>query len=440
MNRSLWGNRDFLILWLGQALSVLGSAISRVAIPWLVLDLTGSAAHAGAMTAVGFVFYMVLALPSGVWVDRFDRRRIMIGADIARTVFMGSVPVAALFGSVSVAHLYVVQAVTASASALFDMGYVACLPNLVRKDQLQAANSRIQGTEAFAAIAGPAIGGVLIGAVGSAATVSFDSLSFLASVATLLAIRRPFQATTVRPAETATASGDRDRKEAFWPSLVGGVRFVLRTPVLRSLIVVSVLLNLSAGLADPVELFRMKQELGFVADVVGLVFAVGGAGALVGALFSGAVSRRLPLGRIILTGFGGFVAGGVLLATARSPLGFMTAGALRSVSAVLVNVQSLSVRQAVTPDHLQGRSTAAFRTIAWGLGPPGNIVGGFAGQNWGAVPVLWVSAAVMVVALGVVVGTGLFRLASPGKVGAPAEAGGRLGADDGQVERGQSLA
>ncbi len=404
-NGPLWRNRDFLVFWSGQAFSVLGTAVSRVAIPWLILDLTGSAAHTGAMLAVGLVAYYGMAMPAGVWVDRLDRRRIMIGADLLRAVVIGSVPLAAFFGRVSLAQLYVVQAVVSATSALFDMGYIACLPNLVGRDQLQAANSRLQATDSLAYIAGPAIAGVLIGLVGAAGTVSVNSLSFIGSAASLLLIKGPFQA-------AGTAGRNR---EPFIKDLVEGLRFVWRHPVLRSLVVVFAALNLSGGVSEPVEMFRLKEELGFSADLVGLILGVGGVGSLLGAVAAEPASRRYRLGGILTAGLVGFFGAAILLALARWPSVFMVAVFVRAASVVVVNVQSISVRQGVTPDHLLGRVTGAFRTLVGGVAPAGNILGGLGGQRWGAVPVLWTAAAVLLVSLAAAVATGLSRVKSPGE-------------------------
>lgn len=201
-----------------------------------------SAAHAGLMAAVGFVPYLALTLPSGVWVDRFDRRRLMVGADLARALLMGSIPLVAATGRLTLAQLYAVQAGVSACSALFDMGYSACLPNLVQRDQLQRANSRLQATDSVASIAGPALGGLLVGVFGAAATVSVDSLSYLASVATLLAVRRSFQ---------ASAEADRPR-EPFVAAVTEGLRFVWRHQLLRALAAMGVTLNLGLAMSGAV--------------------------------------------------------------------------------------------------------------------------------------------------------------------------------------------
>ncbi|HEY3315381.1 MAG TPA: MFS transporter [Bacillota bacterium] len=386
-------------------MSVFGTAITNVAIPWLTLDLTGSAAHAGLMAAAGFVPYLLLILPSGVWVDRLDRRKLMVWADLARAALIGSIPLAGLVGRLAISQLYMVQIGIAACSALFDMGYNACLPNLVHREQLQAANSRLQATDAVAGIAGPALGGLLVGVFGAATTVSVDAISYLLSVGTLLAVRRSFQSTGAGKEPGA----GKERPKPFVSAMAEGLRFLRGHRLLRSLAVAAVLLNLAGGMSGAVQVYRMKQELSIPADAVGLVFAVGGFGSLAAALVSEAVSRRLALGRILSLGLAFIAVGWITLALAKAPTVFMAAALLASFGGVVVNIQSASLRQATTPDRLLGRVTGAFRTLAWGLAPVGSIAGGFIAQNWGAVTTFWAAAIISSFGLAWMQASGLGR-------------------------------
>ncbi|MHB8927769.1 MAG: MFS transporter [Bacillota bacterium] len=391
-------NRDFTFFWLGQSISVLGTAVSSVAIPWLTLDLTRSAAQAGLMAAVGFVPYLLITLPAGVWADRLDRRRLMVLADVTRAVLMGSIPLASALGILTIAHLYIVQAGVSAGAALFDVGQSACLPNLVERGQLQQANSRLQAAASAARIAGPAAAGVLVSIFGAAITVSADSLSYVVSVVTLMVIRRSFQSVAVRPRP----------KEGFLKSAAEGLSFLWRDQLLRALVMVAVLTNFGQAISGAIEVFRVKEELALSSDAIGLIFATGSVGSLIAALASEFISRRFRAGGIIVVGVGIGIAGGVLLAIARTVPVFAAAAFLTYSSGVILAVQTTALRQTATPDQMLGRVSGASRLLTWGLIPVGSALGGLLAQRAGAVATLWLSAAILALSLVWVLGSGLF--------------------------------
>ncbi|MHB0885291.1 MAG: MFS transporter [Bacillota bacterium] len=392
-------NRDFALFWLGQSVSVFGTAISGVAIPWLTLDLTKSAAHAGLMAAVGFVPYLLITLPAGVWADRFDRRRLMVLADVVRAALLASIPLASAYGVRTITHLYIVQAGVSAGAGLFDVGQSACLPSLVERSQIQQANSRLMAARSVATIAGPAVGGMLVGIFGAAMTVSADAWSYVVSVATLLIIRRSFQTATERPKAT----------EGFLKFAAEGLRFLWRDQILRALIMVGVMVNFGQAVSGGIEVFRVKEELALSADAIGFIFAIGSVGSLVAALLSEFISARFRIGRIIAVGVGIGLAGGVLLAMATTVPAFAVAAFLTYSSGVLLAVQLTSLRQAVTPDQLLGRVSGAGRLLTWGLIPVGSAFGGVIAQFNGAVMALWISAAILALSLIWVLGSGLSK-------------------------------
>lgn len=202
----LWRNRDFLLLWSGQAISLLGSALSGLALPLLVLALTGSPAHAGLIAAAQQLPFMILSLPARALVDRWDHKRVMVLCNAVRLVAYGSIPVAYAVGRLGMPHFYVVALVGGAAFVFFDIADNAAFPQVVPAPQLPRAASLTEAVGSTAELLGPALGGVIIGlgstvAAGAALAYGLDSLSYAVSVALLLLIRTSFQANRERVAE-----------------------------------------------------------------------------------------------------------------------------------------------------------------------------------------------------------------------------------------------
>ncbi len=159
----LWRNRSYMMLWSGQAISSIGTQVSTVAFPLLVLFLTRSPAQAGLMGAVRALPYLFFSLPAGALIDRWDRKRVMIVCDAGRAIAMGSIPVALELRHLSIVQLYIVSAVEGTLFVFFNIAEVAALPRVVSKDQLPAANAQNAATDGTSALVGPALGGALFG-------------------------------------------------------------------------------------------------------------------------------------------------------------------------------------------------------------------------------------------------------------------------------------
>ncbi len=206
--RPLWRNRDFLLLWSGQTISVLGTNISTLALPLLVLVLTHSPALAGLLTAMRLLPYLLFSLPAGALIDRWDRKAVMIRCDIVRWLALGSVPLAFASGYLTVAQLYIVAFIEGTAYVLFSLAQISALPRVVSPTHLPRAYALDTTTEYVGSLLGPGLGGLIISlarTIASGAVLAYlaDSISYLASVISLLFIRVPFQAeraVTGRPA------------------------------------------------------------------------------------------------------------------------------------------------------------------------------------------------------------------------------------------------
>jgi MFS family permease len=383
----LWRDRDFLRLWSAQTISQFGSQVSRLALPFVaILTLKATTFQIAALSAIEFLPFVLLSLPAGVWVDRLRRRPLMIAADWGRAVALGSIPIAYGFGALSLAQLYVVGFATGCLTVFFDVAYQSYLPVLVSREQLVEGNSKLEVSRSVAQIAGPGVAGALVQLITAPMAVLVDALSFVASVISLLFIR-------VR--EPAPVRNDGPTG-SIWSELREGLAVVLENPLLRSIAGCTGTSNLFGNALQAIFLLYVTRELGLQPAVVGLIYAVSGPGALLGALVAAEAARRFGLGAIIIGSIAVSELSNLLVPLASGPLPVLTgtlmlASFIGGVCTPLYNINQVSLRQAITPDRLQGRMNASMRFIVWGTIPLGALLGGALGQAFG----LWPTVAAM---------------------------------------------
>ncbi|OLZ52702.1 MFS transporter [Amycolatopsis keratiniphila] len=362
--RPLWHDRNFAVFWAVQTMSALGDAFALVALPLLVLQATGSVAQMGLLTGIAGAGAVFTGLFAGVVVDRVDRRRLMIWCDVARAVLYGAIPVCWAIEP-QVWLLYVVMAFASVFSMLFQVGYVTAVANLVDREQIVEANSRLQTTDAIAYVLGPVLAGVVAASFGSTVAIAVDAASFAVSVAGLAFIRL-----RSRAAGPGEGTGWRDVRTSF----LTGLRFLWSSPVLRAVtILLTVITFLSLGLTD-VFIYRVRNELGHGESAVGYMLGFAGAGTILGAALTARLRRRWGFGACWLSSY--VVCGiGVALMGVTGGLAVFDGAVLAySVGMALAGICSMSLRQQLTPDHLLGRVTSAFWTLHSALGPIGAAV------------------------------------------------------------------
>ncbi|MCU0489999.1 MAG: MFS transporter [Chloroflexaceae bacterium] len=374
----LWRNRHFNTLWFGQAISVLGDAFAAIALPLLIFELTNSVFQMGLVTSVSGISMLISGLFAGVLVDRMDRRRLMIWCDIGRTLVYGSIP---LMAFVVGPQLWLIFAVAIGASALsmlFQVAYSTSIPNLVDHDQLTDANSRLQITYGVGMAIGPILGGLFSNRFGPSAAIGVNALSFLVSAVCLVLIRfRPPGAD--QPVKKSALNYDE---------VVAGLRFVLTEPVLRSVTIMFFLFTLVASGGYDLFIYHLKHNLGQDDSAVGLVFGVAALGGVLGGVLAPLLRRRLGFGICFIGGMCIECAAIALIGLSPTvPLiAGLAAGMVFANTVKLIN--SMSLRQEITPNHLLGRVTSAFWIIIRTPAPIGAAVTTWVGAQVGAAPVL----------------------------------------------------
>jgi len=221
----LWKNADFVRFWLADTLSWVGSQINVLTLPLIAaLTLDASAFQVGALAAAGQAPLFLIGLFAGAWVERRTRRPILITADLARAVLLLAIPIAAVFDALSMPLLYAVAFSVGIFSVFFDVSYLSYLPALVGRDRLVEANSKLEASASGAQVAGPFLGGVLVGVLTAPFAILVDAISYLASA---LLLRR-IESEEAEPAPAAP-------HETIWRQIGNGLKYVGREPTLRAL-------------------------------------------------------------------------------------------------------------------------------------------------------------------------------------------------------------
>ncbi|MEW2119260.1 MFS transporter [Streptomyces sp. NPDC005474] len=402
---TLWRTPDFRSLWLGQTASQLGEHASLVVLPlFAVLVLGAGAGQLGVLRAVGQAPILLFSLFVGAWVDRWRARSVMVLTDVGRALALGAAAVAGLFGWLGLPVLCVVAFAVGALSVFFDVAYQVSLVRLVDRDQLVRGNSALEGSRSAAQIGGPALGGALVSLLSAPVAAASSALFFALSV---LSIRR------IRQVESVPELPERAPR--VWRRIHEGLRFVVGDSSLRTVGLASAAFQFAFAALMTVYLLFLPRELHLSGTAVGLALAATGPGALLGAVLAARLPSRFGHGTVLVVaavlGDGAF-----LCVPALHGSSVVTVAALVAVSFVfgaggqLVNVTVMAVRQAVTPDGMQGRAAATITFVGMGLTPLGSLLGGLLAQEWGPRTSLLVTAAGMLLSPAVMALSPLARL------------------------------
>jgi MFS family permease len=385
----LWRDGEFLKLWFGQGVSEIGSQVSQLALPTVAILLLGATPfQVGLLAACEFLAFPVLGLVAGVYVDRLRRRPVMIACDLGRMLALASVPIAFAFHILGMPQLYVVALVTGVGTVFFDVAYQSYLPAIISRSDLVEGNTKLQVTGSIAQMAGPALAGFLIQLVGPARAVAADATSFLLSVASLVWIRRP---------EPTPQPGTESGRRGFFSEMWEGIQVVFRSPTIWKIAGSTSTSNLGSNIFFAVFLIFAYRTLHLSPGTIGIIFGAGAVGGLFGALSASWIARRFGLGPTLFTTI---VIGGlamVLVPLAQYGLAvplLFVAMVIQSFTSPVYNINQVSLRQAITPDRVQGRMNATVRTIIWGTLPIGALIGGIIGNAYGVIPAMYIGVAV----------------------------------------------
>ena len=383
---SLWRHADFLKLWSGQSLSLIGTQVTVVAMPLVAVQFLHSSS--AQMGVLGFLSRLpfVLFLFAGVWADRFRRRPTMIVTDLGRGVAIGLIPLLFYVGGLTITWLYVIVFVAGVLGVFFEVSNQAFIPSLVDGELVPEGNAKFQISQSVAQVAGPGLAGLLITFFSAAGVIVIDAVSYFVGAFASLLIRTP---------EEPPHGGGKPPK--LFAAIGAGLKWVWVQPVIRPMMFATALyMTFTAGI-QALYVFYLSTVLHLPSSWIGFTLAFLGVGAIIGSMLSLKALRTFGPGP---SAFWATVAGNgafLLVPLAGGPraleIGLLAlAQALIGVSGPMAQVAMGSLRMRLTPNEMQGRVVATFRGLSLGLAPLGALVAGVVAQFTGLRPVLWVFA------------------------------------------------
>jgi MFS family permease len=448
----LWRHTDFLRFWSATSVSLIGDAVTRLALPLVAITLLDATPwQVGILGAAQLGPFLLVGLPAGAIIDRIQRvLRLMVIADIARAAVLLSIPLAYATGSLSLIQLYAVAFVSGVLTVFFDNASSAYLPSLIERGQLVDGNSKLEVSRSTAQIAGPGLAGLLIELTSAPVALVADAVSFLTSGALIAGIRAPARQPQAGPQPAgpplagpppagppqagpppagppqagpppagpppagpppagpppAGRGPARQRPAglglgALGREVVEGARYLIGHPYLRAIALTTTTANFFRSALLAVLLIYLVREAGASPGTIGLAYGLGNIGFLAAVLAVPAVTRRFGLGRTMRVAVSVFGPAALLVAAAPARWAVAAAAAMVLIDSFgigLHGVNQVSLRQAVTPEHLRGRVAATLRLGLMGAIPLGTLAGGALATIAGLRPALWVAAAGMFLA------------------------------------------
>lgn len=345
-----------------------GNALTLVALPILVYQLTGSAAATAAVAAVETAPYLVVGLPAGALVDRWNRRRVMVLTGAASGLAMLTVPLAHALGMLTFAHLLIVAAAVSTLFVFADAASFGVVPQMVGRDRVASATSTLVTVGTAIGLAGPLLSGVLVTLVSPAVVLGVDGFGYLLASAATARLRWDGSEAVV-----GRTPGRRLRAE-----VAEGLRYIWAMPVVRWLSLLGAGNSLAGGAVGGLLVVIGVEQLGLRANspALGWLFAAGAVGTFAASLALPRMQRRLGVGLITTTGYAVALSAVVALSTATSVIAALPLLSLLSFASTSLIVNGIVTRQVVTPGHLQSRVNTSARLIAWGGSPLGAALGG----------------------------------------------------------------
>ena len=393
---SLWRDANFLTLWSGQSLAQFGAQITELAVPVLAVLLLGASEfEIGVLNAANVAAFLLVGLPAGAWIDRLRKRHVMIAADIVRALALAAVPALWMLGVLEIWQLVAIAFVVGIATVFFDVSYQSIVPSLVRPRQIAEANGKLQATYELANIAGPGIGGWLVGVLTAPVAMLATAGTYAVSVVALL---------LTRDREEPRAVDDR---APILHEIREGLQFVFGERLLRRIVGTTATSNFFAVISTTLLPLFLLRELGFTPAAMGVVFSLGAVGGLLGAIATPHIVARVGEARAIpLSAIGCSLAALVLPVAAITPAFAFPLLVVQSFAlsflVLLYNITQVTFRQRITPPRLLGRMNASVRFVVWGVMPLAALLAGGLGTWLGVIPTMWIGAIGQLLAAGFV--------------------------------------
>jgi MFS family permease len=368
----LFRNRDFRLLWSGESISLLGSEISVIALPSLAVLVLGQGAFAvGLLIALQWIPFVLLAPIFGVLADRMRRRLLMQIANLVRFVILGSLPLAAVLGQLTLTHLYLAALLKGIFDVVFQVAYQAYLPQVLDRADLVDGNAKTQLSRSLALVLGRSFGGGLVSLLGAARAIFLDAVSYLIAGITLFFMRG--KEPEPPPSKRGVAATLADVK--------GGVALTFGNRMLRYLTLMATFGNIAVSMCLAMIIVFAYQDLGFSAAQVGLALGIGAIAVVFGAIMSRSLNVKLGMGRTMVLAH--VMLGIALLLLPLASLGgkafafvvIVVSQCLSSFMIPIGNVGIMTLIQKATPPAAMGRVAGVSLPFVWGANAVGPLLG-----------------------------------------------------------------
>jgi MFS family permease len=382
-------NDSFALFWTAQTVSTLGAQVTAFAVPLLAaITLHATSFQMGLLRAAEFAPFLVFTLPAGVWADYGVRRWLMIAANLIRGVFITAVPLAVFLGWMHLGVLYLVMFIMGSLKTVFEMAYQTYVPEIVPRERLVNANSKIMMSYALGQSVGPGFGGIMVELLGAPMAVLTDATTYFLSAFYLFKIKHR---------ETRIQL----QSEGIFRQVFGGFRFVAEERHIRSLLWLVTANNFFQNAVMAILVLYATRELGIRPGLFGVTVSIGGLGAVMGAVGAEQLGRRFGPGPFVVlsTTVVAIAALCFPLVHTGDLLGVITLAAtyfVLSAGNSSITVFAWTIRQTLTPSVFLGRMNGAFRFLVTGIMPFGAFFGGWLGESIGIRPTLFVSGTALI--------------------------------------------
>lgn len=406
-------------LWIASIISNLGDGVSTVAYPWLASAVTRDPIHIALVTVATRLPWLIFTLPAGVITDRVDRKRLVAWMDVLRFLFTLGVAITILRSQSELASpdliasgtaplpsnsafllltIYVAALLLGTAEVFRDNSAQTLMPALVQEENLERANGRLWGAEmVMNSFVGPPLGGFLLAAAFSL-PFFLDAGSFAVAAALVFAIGGKFMA---RKTAEELAEEEEQSKPSFWAELKQGVRWLWHHELFRPMAIALGIMNGMFTLAIGTYVLFVQEILDLNAAAFGALMTAGAAGGLVGSFAASKISKKIGQGASLFSAIAASALTLLVTGLASSAWVVWAMFAVGSFFAVLWNVITVSLRQALIPDRMLGRVNSVYRFLGWGMMPIGSLLGGvivavsepLMGREWSLrVPFLFAAA------------------------------------------------
>lgn len=383
--------RDFRLLWIGSSISQLCGMATVVAFPLLAAqNLGASIGEVGLITAAGYLPWLIITLPAGVWSARLPPRTVLLLADIIRGAIVTMVPVLSVTGHLALWHLYMSNILVSCATVFYEIVYLSMPPRLLPKDKLVYGNVRLQMARAMSLAFGPTLAGFTVQLLGAEHAPLLNTAGFVVSSSCNLLMRD-----RVDPAAT------RPRPKGMGAELAEAARFITRQRVLLASIAGSAVGNCCFAAYEALVVIFLAHDVGVAPGTLGMLLGSVGIGGLVGAFGAGRISRRLGTARAVWLPAATMAPAGLLLPLTQPGSGlflFLSGALLFHAGYAVFTVGQATLVQLLTPPELLQRTVACVRFVSRGMLFVGGLVGGGLGTLFGprvglaVVMLLWLSA------------------------------------------------